>query len=463
MRERIPVDTIIINGAVLTMNPNREIFSNGAVAIHNDRIADVGTNLAIQDKYKGLRIIDAGGGVVQPGFVDAHIHLAQHLGRGSIPDHWPDEKEHYQWLPYWLNLTEEDAECSAMLACLEMVRNGTTAFCSSGSKYEGRTTVNAAERVGLRGVTGIICWDKPPHENVSTGDADKNLERLEAHIKAFPVAEDSLIWATVGMAGMGGCSDRLLSEGKKLADKYNTIMDMHSSFGISDTEAGTTLYGKPAVLHFADIGILGANLQLVHMNCVQEEELPPLRDSRTNIVHCPAASLRMGMGTSKRSKFPEMVNSGINVALGSDSGNYSDYFDVGRQAYLAATIHREYREEMPTISAAQAIEMATIHGARTIGMDKLIGSFEPGKKADVVIHDYCRAEWRPGFDLPNSLIYSAQSTAVDTVLVNGEIILERGKFTRVNDEEEFRRIDSAARSLYKRMGVDFDYPWPVID
>jgi cytosine/adenosine deaminase-related metal-dependent hydrolase len=169
------------------------------------------------------------------------------------------------------------------------------------------------------------------------------------------------------------------------------------------------------------------------------------------------------MGAARLGHFPEMIAGGINVALGSDSGNYSDFFDVGRQAYLAATIHREARGQTPTISAEQALEMATIGGARSLGLADRVGSLEVGKRADIVLHSYRRPEWRPGMDPVTSLIYSAQSTAVDTVIVDGEIILEGGQFTRLDEEAEYRHIDQAARALYQRMGFTIPHRWPVID
>jgi 5-methylthioadenosine/S-adenosylhomocysteine deaminase len=241
------------------------------------------------------------------------------------------------------------------------------------------------------------------------------------------------------------------------------MMDMHQSFGPGDVARYREhTGGKPAVEYLADLGVLGGNLQLVHMIYTEETEIALLARSGTNVVHCPAASTRVGMGVSRVGRFPEMVAHGVNVALGSDSGNYSDFFDVGRQAYLAATLHREARGTMPTISAEQALEMATLNGAKALGLGDQVGSLEPGKKADIVIHAYRRPEWRPGLDVINSLIYGAQSVGVDTVLVDGEIILEGGRFTRVDEEHEYREIDRAARALYERMGFRTQHRWPVI-
>jgi cytosine/adenosine deaminase-related metal-dependent hydrolase len=286
---------------------------------------------------------------------------------------------------------------------------------------------------------------------------------LERLVAALPFTAEARVWASVGMAGMGLCSDQLLVEGKRLADRCGTVMDMHQSFGPTDVARYREhTGGKPAVEHLAELGILGSNLQLVHMIHTEEAEVPLLASTHTHVVHCPAASTRVGMGVSRIGRFPEMVAQGVNVALGSDSGNYSDFFDIGRQAYLAATVHREARGQMPTISAEQAVEMATINGARALGAADFVGSLEPGKKADIVIHSSRRPEWHPGLDVMNSLIYSAQSVAVDTAIVDGEVILEGGRFTRIDEEAAYRQIDRAARALYRRMGFQVQHRWQMV-
>jgi cytosine/adenosine deaminase-related metal-dependent hydrolase len=255
----------------------------------------------------------------------------------------------------------------------------------------------------------------------------------------------------------------VLVEGKRIADRLGLILDLHQSFGPADVASYREhTRGKSAVEHFADLGILGNNLQLVHMIYTDESEVRLLAESQTNVIHCPAASTRVGMGVSRIGRFPEMVTQGVNVALGSDSGNYSDFFDVGRQAYLAATIHREARGIMPTISAETALEMATVNGARSLGVLDAIGSLEAGKRADIVIHSHRRPEWHPGLDPVNSLIYSAQSVSVDTVIVDGEVVLRGGAFTRLDEEAEYRRIDELARQLHRRMGFEIRPCWPVV-
>ena len=459
----VGVDLIITHGVVMTMDAQRRIFSDGALAVAGQHIVGVGRSPDIEQAYHGRQTINANGGVVQPGFIDCHVHLSQHLGRSTIPDVWPEEREHEQWKPYWTSITEEEAYWSAMLACMEMVRNGTTTFCECGGRFRVELNAEVAQHVGLRGMLAERCRDVPQYADIPTGDTDACLAQLERQVRALPRQPGRRIWACVGISGMGSATDRLLAGAKQIADRAGVIMDMHQSFGPADTASYRKQTGNvPAVVHLAELGILGNNLKLVHMIHAEEPEIPLLAEAGVSVVHCPGASLRVGMGVSRVGLFPEMLAAGVNVGLGSDSGNYSDYFDIGRQAYLAATIHREARGAMPTVSAEQALEMATINGARALGLAGELGSLEVGKRADIVIHNYRRPEWRPGQHVLNSLIYSAQSVAVDTVVIDGDIVLQGGRFAHINEEEQYHHIDTAARALFQRMGFAMQMRWPVI-
>ena len=226
-------------------------------------------------------------------------------------------------------MTRDDARASAMLSCLEMVRNGTTTFCDNGGRFEAEINASVAEAVGLRGTVSEVCWDRPPYESVSLGDTDACVARLESLVKRFPFSEDRRIWGAVSMAGMAFCTDELVIEGKKLADRAGVILDMHQSFAPEDVALFREKNGGHyAAEHLDRIGVLGRNLQLVHMIETNRAEIPYIERSGASVVHCPAASLRVGRGVSKNGCFPEMVEAGVNVSLGSDSGNYADSFNV---------------------------------------------------------------------------------------------------------------------------------------
>ena len=343
-----------------------------------------------------------------------------------------------------------------------MVRNGTTTFCDMSGRYTGEIQAQAAEAVGLRGVVSEVCWDRPPHPDVAIGDTDVCIARLESLISRFPREPGRRLWAAVGMSGMGRASDELVVAASDLARRHRAMLYMHQSFGAADTDALTAAAGgRRPVEHLAHLGVLGPHLQLVHLIRTDPSEVNLLADAGASVVHCPGASVRWGMGAARLGQFPEMIAAGINVALGSDSGNYSDFLDVGRQMYLAATIHREVRGLTPVVTAEQAIEMGTINGARALGIAESVGSIEVGKRADIVVHDAHRPEWHPLTDPAASFVYAAQSTGVRDVVVDGEIILEDGRLTRLDAPSALVDIDRAAADLRRRMGLAIERPWPI--
>ncbi|MGD2052394.1 MAG: amidohydrolase family protein [Acidimicrobiia bacterium] len=457
-----PVDLIVAGGTCLTLDTDRRILTDSAIVVDAGRIVAIGSQRGLERDYLPSARVDATGCVVTPGYVDAHIHLSQHLGRSSIPDIWPEHREHDHWLPYWLTMTEEDSYLSALLACMEMARNGTTTFCDMSGRFSAEIQAKAADAVGLRGLVSEICWDVPPHPEVAIGDTDACLERLERVVAAFPRTEESRVWAGVAMSGMGKASDRLIVEGKRLAERHGIVLYMHQSFAESDTQAFLRrTNGRLAVHHLDDLGILGPDVHLVHMIHTDAAEIPVLAETHTNVVHCPGASVRWGLGVSRTGAVPEMLAAGVNVALGSDSGNYADAFDIGKQAYLAATIHREARGGTPVISAEAALEMATLNGARAVGAEDRIGSLEPGKRADLVIHGADRPEWHPSLDPVTTLLYAAQSSGVRDVIVDGRVILRDGRLTQIDEQDAYGQIDAAARSLADRMGFVVPHRWPV--
>lgn len=459
----VPVDLLVHGGTVITVDAQRNVFASGAVAITADRIVAVGDSASIVRDYgHASEVIDAEGGLVTPGFVEAHVHLSQHLGRSVLPDTWPEHREHEHWLPYWRLMTEEDAELSAQLACIEMLQAGSTCFSDMSGRYSAEIQARAAHSVGIRGIVSETVWDLPPHASVSSGDTEQCLASLESLLERFPYRHDSLTWAGVGLAGMGSASDELLRRAKELAISHNAIMYMHQSFGQDDTDAfRRRAHGASAVAHLDSLGILGADLHLVHLIRNSADEIDLLAESGTSVVHCPAASLRWGMGVSRTGLVPDALSRGVNVALGSDSGNYSDFLDVGKQMYLAATIHRESSLNERSITAEQAVEMATINGAAALGVQADIGSLEVGKKADLVIHTSRRAAMHPLYDPVRTLVYGAQSSAVDTVVVDGRVVVRQGRSTLVDEDDVLARVDAAAARLSARMDWSTPHAWPI--
>ncbi len=458
---------ILTNGYILTMNNKREILEDGTIIIKGEEIEDIGTTRELMKKYDSKNTMDLKGALVHPGLIDAHEHTSMHLIRSWLPDHF-SEQEMFDIFekPYFDKVTAEDEHYGTILACIEMVLNGTTTFGDTGGATTGKpdNLIEAVKKVGIRGRVGYAIGDMMDHMPKLNSTTEKCLEKLEYQISKFPTKPEDMVGCWVGMMGMGECSDTLLVEGKKLADKYNTIFNMHQScFKFEVDSYIKKNNGQLPINHLYKLGILGPETSLVHMIYLTPAEVEIIKKTGTCVIHCPGASTRNAMSSSIYGSFPEMVKMGVPVALGSDQGNSSDGIDIFRMAYLTAILHKEARTTTPVISAEQAFEMATINGAKVMGMDSIIGSLEVGKKADIVIHNRDHPESHPFFDPLNNLIFSVHSKSVDTVLINGKVIVENGVLKTIDTGEFFSEIDKKAIELSKRINFKPGNNWPVIE
>jgi 5-methylthioadenosine/S-adenosylhomocysteine deaminase len=200
----------------------------------------------------------------------------------------------------------------------------------------------------------------------------------------------------------------------------------------------------------------------VHLNHLTPAEVEALIESGACGIHCPSSSMKYGLGSSNAGYHPDLLTRGFRLALGSDSSNWSNYFDVGMQVYLAATLHREATMVLPTITAEQSLEMATLNGAHVMGVPHLVGAVEAGRRADIVIDKKLRPEWHPGMDVVYDLVYASQSKTVDTVLIDGEVVLQDGRFVGFDEQAAYKEIDGAARRLTERLGYSTPERWPVV-
>lgn len=345
-----------------------------------------------------------------------------------------------------------------MLAFIEMIRTGTTTFCEAGTLFNVESVVQAAQDIGTRGIVGRWTWDlpqKPDRMRQTTEEALKQSEALLSRLNRDPNRKVSA-WPI--LLGIGAVSDDLMKEAKHLADIYGVGLSMmHFA-----TDPATGTKDIVPIPHLEALGILDQNLKLVHMVYVNERDIELLQRYNVKIVHCPTAALRHIKGISRYGRFPEMLDRGICVALGGDSGNGSNHFNMCRIMYLAATLYKDIRMDVTQIPAEKALEMGTLHGARALLMEDQVGSIEVGKKADLVLFDTHHIEWQPLLHPVNNLIYSVSGHSVDTVFIDGDIVLEKGRFTKINEEEIYKRVDHLAKDLIKRSGLQVEMKWKEI-
>jgi cytosine/adenosine deaminase-related metal-dependent hydrolase len=261
--------------------------------------------------------------------------------------------------------------------------------------------------------------------------------------------------------GLGRCSDELLVKSKEMADRYGALLNLHECAFVEQVEDVKRRTGLTPIAHMERLGVLGPNVALVHMIHVTDEEIAILKRHEARVIHCPTTALKLTYGLSRAGRFPEMMEAGVTVAIGSDCGDCSNYNDMIRVMYLAALLFKDARFNAKIMGAETALEMATLAGARALGLENEIGSLEPGKKADIVLVTTRRADWVPVHNEIYNLIYSASASSVDTVLVDGCPILEGGIVKTVDEAEVLARTQELATDVRRRAGLEPTYRWPV--
>ena len=219
-------------------------------------------------------------------------------------------------------------------------------------------------------------------------------------------------------------------------------------------------FGRRPVEHLADLGVLGPNVVITHLVHVDDSEIGLLAGTGTSVAHCPTTALKVAYGITQVGKFPEMVAAGINVGIGTDGNNASNYSDLMRATYLVAGLFKDARRDPTIFPAEQAYEMATLNGAKAMGLQDEIGSLEAGKKADLVFHDTNRPEWRPLLNVANQLVWSADGRGVHSVWVDGKRVVDNYRCTTIDEERFYAQVQESAEKIIARSGLPDKAKWP---
>jgi len=359
-------------------------------------------------------------------------------------------------------MNEEDEYYTSLLGITELLKYGTTCFLDPGSTKFLDACMQAYEESGCRIVVGRHVSDLPNSVNLPVTPAQEAAALMEETIRAYDHRLNDRVrtWAMPFSADY--CTRELLVAAKRLADRYQTGMTLHQTNAPSSVEEHLHKYGKRPVDYLEDIGVLGPNVLLSHVVGLDAGEIECIARSQTKTVMCPNAALKMGSGTTSRGMLPEMLARGVCVGLGTDAGNNSNLIETMRSMYLAAVLYKDARQSVRMVPAETALEMATIQGARALGLDDETGSIEVGKKADLVLFDTRRPEWRTIFNPVNNLVYSADGRSVHTVIVDGRIVVEAHKPLYVDEWQLIQKVQELGESLLARTGISFPQRWPVV-
>ena len=453
-------DLLITGGDVVTMNARREVLVGGAVAIAGQTILDVGSTGRLRARWPGAAELDATDCVVVPGLINAHQHLTgDPLARSCIPDDLRPGQSIFEWsVPLHAAHTADDDELSAMLSAAESLRNGVTTVIEAGTVAHPDRVAAGMSRAGIRGTVGTWGWDHP--DLLFSAAASEVLDRQRAVLSRFEAGGRVTGWVT--LVGHDLVSDELLCGAADLARASGTGMTMHISPTSSDPEAYLARTGRRPLTHFDELGILGPHLLLAHAVWLDDEEVETLLRTDTAVAYCPWAYLRLGQGVTRAGRHAEIVARGGRVALGCDASNAGDSLDILRAAALAAGLAKDTAVDPRRFGAHAAFELATIAGARAVRMDDRIGSIEPGKLADIVVHDATRPEWTPRGDVVLQLLWSGDGRSVRDVIVDGRVVVSAGRCTNVDEAELRCQAERAAPLLRARAGVALSPRWPHV-
>jgi len=456
------------HATVITMNPKREIILNGAVAIEGNRILAVGKTNRLLEQYPEMERYDCNGNILLPGLIDTHIHLAQAMIRGCA-----DDLGLLDWLGkrVWVlqgNYTAEDGRASAALCILEMIKSGTTAFIevNLAERYGFDGVAEVVVQSGIRGAIGKIVMDLPSYAKKQglmypgmVEDGETSLRNtLLMHDKWDGAANGRLrVW--FGPRTPGGVTPELYREVARLAKERKMGITMHLSEVREDHDYAHEMGYRTPVEFALDMGLLGKNTVLAHCVWTDEQDWKILAETGTHVSHNPASNAKTATGIAP---VKGMLEHGVNVSIGCDGGPSNNTYDMIRDLRLTSYL-ANLREGDPTVVPAETVlEMATLYGAKALGMEDQLGSIEPGKLADFIIVNTDAPHLTPSFDPVSTLVYAAHGSDVDTVVIDGKIVMEHRQVKTLDEIAIVNEARLRAQEVTLRAGLKLGSRWPTI-
>ncbi|MEJ2634586.1 MAG: 5'-deoxyadenosine deaminase [Calditrichia bacterium] len=430
---------LLRNGLIVTQNPDRDVF-HGDVLIENDRIIQVKPQIHAD----GHQIFDMNGKAVIPGFIQSHVHLCQTLFRNLA-----DDLELLDWLenriwPFEMAHNSESLRTSAQLGLAELLLGGTTSILDMGNGKFQDEIFSQMKQSGIRGYSGKVLMDtgNQPYKE-TTREAIDSTEKL---IKKWHGPADDRIHYALAPRFVPSCSPELWEGVKSLAGNYELIIHTHSSENRKELQLVKEMTGQSNVEFFVKNEMASPKLCLAHCIWVSEDEVKMMSETGINVLHCPSANLKLGSGIAP---VPRFLQNGINVSLGADGAACNNSLDMFTEMRLAALIQKP--EAGVTSTSAQMIfDLATLGGARALGLDKITGSLEPGKKADLAVLDLNKVHCIPADNIYSQIVYSARNTDVQHTMVDGKWVVFDRELKNFPYEEIVKNTWEQVQKLFER-------------
>jgi 5-methylthioadenosine/S-adenosylhomocysteine deaminase len=461
------VDLIIANiDWLITVDADRRVIRDGAVAVDRGEIVAVGKSAEIARCFSAARNVDGRSTVATPGLIDCHLHASFQLSRGLADEANAQSFLFDRMYPYEAALDGDDVRVAATLAAAELLKHGVTCFIDPGN-YHPEASVEGVMATGIRYVVSRSSFDLtksvlgilPERMIESTAVA---LERAEAVLERYAKTDNLRLSASASFRGLNNASDELILGLHRLARQYGTLLQTHACFSYSTHDSSVARSGLAEVERLERLGVIDERMLIVHSGWLEPQEVAILARRKPSLVCAPSSSLHNGYGNFVVGKLPELMALGVNVAVGSDHAS-SGIVDLSQEVRLACCCYKETRINPRVMPPETGLEMATINGAKAALMGQRIGSIEAGKEADIVLFDTRRPEWQPLINPVANLVYSATGDSVRDVFVAGEQVVGGGRLTRIDEAKLYEEIPLAVARFGKHLKLDqmVQLRWPV--
>ena len=422
---------------ILTQDESRRILRGCSVYIYDGRIVEVKERIPVEAEYT----VDGSRRLLMPGLINTHTHLPMTLVRG-----YADDMELKDWLegriwPLEKRLTASHCYAGALLGCLEMIKTGTTTFVDM--YWFSEEVAKAAYEAGLRAVVscGMIDSFNPELR-------ERQMERGKGFIRFVKELKDPRIQAALGPHAPYTCSPELLSASKAIADQEGLLIHIHIAESRGEQAEFERRFGVREVNYLDKIGFLGGNVLAAHCVWLTKMELKLLAEKGVKISHCPVSNAKVAQGGV--SPIPEALEYGVTVSLGTDGAASNNCLDLFETIKFAALIHKHHRWDPKVMPAKKLLDLATIKGAEALRMDGEVGSIKVGKRADLILIDMRNPSLTPihsNSTIASHLVYASKGINVDTVIVDGRILMLNKDVQTLNEEEVYKKAQEAALNL----------------
>lgn len=432
------VDTLILHGLVVTMNDEVPVIEDGAVSIKDGVIVEIGSSAELKERYRAAKVMNAMNKIIMPGLINTHTHASMSLLRGLADDvplkewlekHiWPAEKK---------VMNAETVALGAQLAMAEMLYSGTTTF--NDMYFFADQVASTAKAVGMRVVVSEGVMDIPIPFKKSPDDAVRNTEKLLAKWQGDP-----LVTVAVGAHSPYNCSAELLKRQKQLSAECGVPIHIHVSETMYEVQESLSKHNLTPVEYLNSLGVLGPNVIAVHCVHLTAKDIEILSEKNVGVVHNPISNAKLVSGVAP---IPDLLDARVKIGLGTDGAASNSRYDLFNEMWLAALINKRFRDNRVTISAYEILKMATINGAHILGLGDKIGSLEKGKRADLIIIDANKPNLTPMYNVFSHLVYAMNSSNVETVMVDGEILMEERKLLTIDESRVLQNARSFSQQI----------------